>query len=63
MDIPTGWKKGQRIEISRNGDWVIVEPSFSYTIDGDFDPDTVLMTFHKSDYGKFRDWLKEWLEL
>ena len=60
MDIPKGWKDGQRIEIIRDGDFIVVEPCFSYT--EDLDKDTVLLTFHKSDYGKFRDWLKMWLK-
>ena len=63
MDIPKGWKAGQRIEISREDDWIVVYPAISPAFDTEIDPDTVFLTFHKSDYGKFRDWLKEWLKL
>jgi len=61
MDIPEGWKAGQKIEIFRGGDYIVVEPDISFT--EEFNPNTVILTFYKSDYGKFRDWIKEWLQV
>jgi len=57
---PNGWKRNQTIEISRRGEFVVIEPSFNFD---DFDPEAVAIHFHQSEYIKLHSFLDNWLNL